>query len=87
LAKALIQGDEQGYFADKACSDQAFLETLERRGPVAAPSTRSLAEAVQRLVLEHSLRRRARPCNVEALVRYDPRPRAHRITIQPPQAI
>jgi transposase, IS5 family len=34
LAEALIQGDEQGYFADKASSDQAFRETLERRGLV-----------------------------------------------------
>jgi IS5 family transposase len=34
LAEALIQGDEQGYFADKAYSDQAFRETLERRGLV-----------------------------------------------------
>jgi transposase, IS5 family len=32
LAEALIQGDEQGYFADKAYSGQAFRETLERRG-------------------------------------------------------
>jgi IS5 family transposase len=32
LAEALVQGDEQGYFADKAYSDQAFRETLERRG-------------------------------------------------------
>jgi hypothetical protein len=32
LAKALIQGDEQGYFADKAYSGQAFREALERRG-------------------------------------------------------
>ena|SRR5580704_7833170 len=32
LAEALIQGDEQGYFADKAYSCQAFRETLERRG-------------------------------------------------------
>ena len=34
LAEALIQGDEPGYFADKAYSDQAFRETLERRGLV-----------------------------------------------------
>jgi IS5 family transposase len=32
LAEALIQGDEQGYFADKAFNGQAFRETLERRG-------------------------------------------------------
>ena len=32
LAEALIQGDEQGYFADKAYSCHAFRETLERRG-------------------------------------------------------
>jgi IS5 family transposase len=32
LAEALIQGDERGYFANKAYSDQAFRETLERRG-------------------------------------------------------
>jgi IS5 family transposase len=47
LAEALIQGDEQGYFADKAYSSQAFRETLERRGLVdgvawrARPITRS----------------------------------------------
>ena len=34
LAEALIQGDEPGYFADKAYSGQAFRETLERRGLV-----------------------------------------------------
>jgi IS5 family transposase len=34
LAAALIQGDEQGYFADKAYSDPALRETLERRGPI-----------------------------------------------------
>jgi transposase, IS5 family len=34
LADALIQGDEQGYFADKAYSSQAFRERLERRGLV-----------------------------------------------------
>ena len=32
LAEALIQGDEQGYFADKAYSGQAFREALERHG-------------------------------------------------------
>ena len=32
--EALIQGDEQGYFADKAYSGQAFREALERRGLV-----------------------------------------------------
>jgi IS5 family transposase len=32
LAETLIQGDEQGYFADKAYSNQAFREALERRG-------------------------------------------------------
>jgi len=32
LAEALIQGEEQGYFADKAYSSQAFREALERRG-------------------------------------------------------
>ena len=39
LAEALIQGDEQGYFADKAYSDQAFRETLERRGLVGSKSS------------------------------------------------
>jgi transposase, IS5 family len=34
LADALIQGDEQGYFADKAYSSQAFRERLEGRGLV-----------------------------------------------------
>ena len=34
LAEALIQGDEQGYFADKAYSSQAFRERLEGRGLV-----------------------------------------------------
>ncbi len=67
LAEALIQGDEQGYFADKAYSGQAFRETLERRGLIdgvaarAAPSpARRLAEASQFLVIGHPLRRRAR---------------------------
>ena len=30
MAEALIQGDEQGYFADKAYDSQAFRDTLER---------------------------------------------------------
>ena len=34
LADALIQGDEQGYFADKAYDSQAFRERLEARGLV-----------------------------------------------------
>ena len=34
LADALIQGDEQGYFADKAYSSQAFRERLAARGLV-----------------------------------------------------
>src|SRR5271154_2707583 len=34
LADALIQGDEQGYFADKAYDSQAFRERLERRSLV-----------------------------------------------------
>ena len=32
FGEALIQGDEQGYFADKAYDSQALRETLERRG-------------------------------------------------------
>ena len=66
LAEALNQGDEQGYFADKAYSSQAFREALGRRGLIgglarAAPSpARRLAEASQFLVLEHPLRRRTR---------------------------
>lgn len=32
LAEALIQGDEQGYFADRAYDSQALRETLEARG-------------------------------------------------------
>ena len=34
LAEALIQGDEQGFFADRAYDSQALRETLERRGLV-----------------------------------------------------
>jgi transposase, IS5 family len=34
LAEALIQGDEQGYFADRAYDSQGLRETLERRGLV-----------------------------------------------------
>ena len=34
LAEGLIQGDEQGYFADKAYDSQAFRERLERHGLV-----------------------------------------------------
>jgi len=33
-AEALIQGDEEGYFADKAYDSQALRETLRRRGIV-----------------------------------------------------
>ena len=32
LGEAPIQGDEQGYFADRACDSQALRETLEWRG-------------------------------------------------------
>jgi IS5 family transposase len=32
LGEALIQGDEQGFFADRAYDSQALRETLERRG-------------------------------------------------------
>ena len=34
LGEALIQGDEQGFFADRAYDSQALRETLERRGLV-----------------------------------------------------
>ena len=34
FGEALIQGDEQGYFADRAYNSQALRETLERRGLV-----------------------------------------------------
>ena len=34
LGEALIQGDEQGYFADRAYDSQALREKLERRGLV-----------------------------------------------------
>jgi IS5 family transposase len=82
LAEALIQGDEQGYFADKAYSSQAFREALGRRGLIdgvawrgrAPSSTRRLAEADQFLVVEHPLRRRARSRHDEAMVRHEPRP-------------
>ena len=32
VGEAMIQGDEQAYFADKAYDSQALRETLERRG-------------------------------------------------------
>jgi transposase, IS5 family len=34
LGEALIPGDEQGYFADRAYDSQALRDTLERRGLV-----------------------------------------------------
>jgi len=34
LGEALIQGDEQGFFADRAYDSQALRESLERRGLV-----------------------------------------------------
>jgi IS5 family transposase len=34
LGEALIQGDEQGFFADRAYDSQTLRETLERRGLV-----------------------------------------------------
>jgi IS5 family transposase len=34
FGEALIQGDEQAYFADRAYNSQALRETLERRGLV-----------------------------------------------------
>ena len=34
MGEALIQGDEQGFFADRAYDSQALRETLERRGLV-----------------------------------------------------
>ena len=82
LAEALIQGDEQGYFADKAYSQPSVARgartarTGRRRGVArsAPPSARRLAEAPQFLVVEHPLRRRARPRHDEARVRPKPRP-------------
>ncbi len=54
LAEALIQGDEQGYFADKAYSSQAFREALERRGLIDGVAWRGRPhhplEAWQRLI-------------------------------------
>ncbi|MGB7976779.1 MAG: hypothetical protein WCF81_21080 [Roseiarcus sp.] len=34
MGEALIQGDEKGYFADRAYDSQALRETLERRSLV-----------------------------------------------------
>jgi IS5 family transposase len=54
LAEALIQGDEQGYFADKAYSSQDFRETLERLGLIDGVAWRARPhhplEAWQRLL-------------------------------------
>ena len=47
LAEALIQGDEQGYFADKAYSDQTFRETLERRGLVDGVAWRPVGRTIR----------------------------------------
>ncbi len=83
LGEALIQGDEQGYFADRAYDSQALRETLEAARPgrrdrlegQARPlSARALAKAPQRLGGERALRRRARLRHDEALVRHGPRP-------------
>ena len=80
--KRYIQGDEQGYFADKAYNSQAFRDTLERakimdgvllygRSNIAAIRWRP-GRMGQRLGGGHSLRRRARQCDDEALVRDEP---------------
>ena len=64
LGEALIQGDEQGYFADRAYDSQALRETLERARPgrwdrlegQARPlPARALAKASQRLGGERAL--------------------------------
>jgi transposase, IS5 family len=64
LGEALIHGDEQGYFADRAYDSQALRETLEQRGPgrwdrlegqTRPLSTRALAKAPQRLGGERAL--------------------------------
>ena len=83
LGEALIQGDERGYFADKAYDSQALRETLERRGLVDGIAWKvkhsryplePLAKIHQRLGGQHPLRRRARLRHDEALVRNGPRP-------------
>ena len=80
--KRSIQGDEQGYFADKAYQQPGLPRDprtagSDRRRGVARPapsSARRLAEALQFLVVEHPLRRRARSRHDEAMVRHAPRP-------------
>jgi IS5 family transposase len=75
LAEALIQGDEQGYFADKGLQrpslprDARTARSDRRRGVarLATSSARRLAEARQFLVVEHPLRRRARSRHNEAM--------------------
>ena len=84
LGEALIQGDEQGFFADRAYDSQVLRETLERRGLVdgiasegqARPlSARALAKAPQRLGGKRgALSRRARFRYNEALVWNGPCP-------------
>ena len=83
LGEALIQGDEQGYFADRAYDSQALRDTLERRGLVdgiawkvkhARYPLEPWQQAPQRLGDQHPLSRRARLRHDEALVRNEPRP-------------
>ena len=47
LGEALIQGDEQGYFADRAYDSQALRETLERRAWSTESSGRSSTPAIR----------------------------------------
>jgi IS5 family transposase len=47
LGEALIQGDEQGYFADRAYDSQALRETLEARGLVDGIAGRSSTPAIR----------------------------------------
>ena len=82
LGEALIQGDEQGFFADRAYDSQALRETLEARGwSTGSPegqtsplSAGALAKAPQRLGGQRALSRRARFRYDEALVWNGPRP-------------
>jgi IS5 family transposase len=83
LGEALIQGDEQGVFADRAYDSQALREPLERRGLVdgiawKVKHARYPLEPWQKLHNalggKRALSGRARFRHDEALVRDEPRP-------------
>ena len=66
MAETLIQGNEQGYFADKAYSDQAFRERLADQSPAMLASYRASLQNVNAYIRDAEESARANPNDEEA---------------------